>query len=78
MRRVIARGRFGIELIVSEAAGSIFLIIIEIPDELIMRPYDGKKEGPVLVYVKKSFRCFHLKKKVVSQNFKSLIDTGSN
>ena len=38
-------------------------IIIEIPDELIMRPYDGKKEGPVLVYVKKSFRCFHLKKK---------------
>lgn len=55
MRRVIARGRFGTELIVSEAAGAIFLIIIEIPDELIMRPYDGEKEGRILVYVKKKF-----------------------
>ena len=55
MRRVIARGHFGIELIISEAAGAIFLIIIEIPDELIMRPYDGEKEGPILVYVKKKF-----------------------
>ena len=62
MRRVISRGHFGIELIVSEAAGAIFLIRTEIPDELIMRPYDGKKEGPILVYFKKSFRCFHLKK----------------
>lgn len=39
MRRVIAGGRFGIELIVSEAAGAKSLIRIEIlkPDELIMR-----------------------------------------
>ena len=40
---------------INEDANTMYEKAMKIPDELIMRPYDGEKEGPILVYVKKKW-----------------------